>query len=38
MSVLTLGVWIIVWVLVTISNGSQQNCTACGRPRGLFGT
>ena len=38
LSIITMGVWIFVWVLVAMSNGSQRNCTVCGRARGLFGT
>ena len=38
LSLVTFGLWIIVWVLLAASNNSQMTCSACGRARGLFGT
>lgn len=38
LSIVTFGVWILVWFLVAVSNGSQLICSQCGRARGLFGT
>lgn len=38
LSLITLGLWIPVWILVGVSNGSQLKCSVCGRARGLFGT
>lgn len=37
LSILTMGVWVIVWLLVGQSNQSQGECTKCGNRRGLFG-
>lgn len=38
LSIVTFGLWIIVWLLVATSNNSQHICSVCGRGRGLFGT
>lgn len=37
LTVVTLGFWAIVWLLVTLSNSSQNQCSVCGREVGLFG-
>lgn len=37
LSVITVGVWLPVWVIVELSNSTQVACTQCGRKRGLFG-
>lgn len=34
LSVLTAGLWIVIWVLVSISNSTQGQCTECGRAKG----
>lgn len=31
LSLLTFGVWLIVWALVSWSNSMQSQCTTCGR-------
>lgn len=38
MTILTFGVWVIVWFLVAQSNSSQSKCAECGREVGLFGS
>lgn len=38
MTILTAGLWLIVWFFVAQSNGSQKSCTQCGSMRGLFGS
>jgi hypothetical protein len=38
LSLVTLGLWIPMWILVAISNSSQLRCATCGRERGLFGS
>lgn len=38
LSVVTAGVWLIVWFFVAQNNASQGSCTVCGATRGLFGT
>lgn len=37
MSLLTLGIWIIVWALSAMANASQKTCSVCGKVAGLFG-
>lgn len=37
LSVLTMGVWLVVWFLVAQNNKGQGQCTECGKRRGLFG-
>lgn len=36
MSVFTIGLWVIVWLMVSIG-GSAPQCTVCGKKRGAFG-
>lgn len=38
LSVITVGLWIPVWILVAMSNGSQGVCLTCAREVGLFGS
>jgi ribosomal protein S14 len=37
MCVLTLGLWVGIWVLAGVANSSQRTCAVCGRVAGLFG-
>lgn len=32
------GLWIPIWIIITMNNRSQGQCTVCGRIRGLFGS
>lgn len=38
LSLITIGFWLPVWLLVTLSNRSSGACTVCGREVGLFGS
>ena len=38
LAVVTMGIWIPIWVLMAVNNNNQGQCTACGRSRGVFGT
>lgn len=37
MSVITSGIWVVVWILAALANDSQKQCTVCGRTKGVFG-
>lgn len=37
LSLITLGIWLPIWLLVALSNSSQGQCTKCGRKKGIFG-
>jgi hypothetical protein len=37
LTIFTLGVWLIIWILVGLLQGKPQ-CTVCGNSPGLFGT
>ncbi len=37
LTIVTAGVWLVIWLLVGVSNSSQGACSECGRRRGLFG-
>lgn len=34
LSVMTLGVWMLVWILTTLLHSAESQCTECGRNRG----
>ena len=36
LSVITAGVWIIVWVLLAIFHNKKTQCTVCGHNKGLI--
>jgi len=38
LSIITAGIWIIVWLIVAANNNSQAQCTVCGREVGMFGS
>ena len=37
MSIITAGLWIIIWVIVAMSNSTSAQCTECGKTKGMFG-
>ena len=37
LSVITVGFWLPVWLLMALNNRNQATCTVCGREVGLFG-
>lgn len=37
LSIITMGVWVPVWIIVHLSHSTQIACSQCGRQRGLFG-
>ncbi len=37
LSIISVGFWVPVWILVSMSNGSSAQCTACGKTKGIFG-
>jgi len=36
LSVVTAGIWVPVWILVSLSNSSQGACSICGKKKTLF--
>lgn len=38
LSIITVGVWVPIWLLVTLSNNTQGQCTVCGAFKGVLGT
>ena len=38
LSLITVGIWVPVWLLIALNNSSQATCTACGTMTGLFGS
>lgn len=38
LSLITAGLWIPIWLLVALNNGSQAQCLVCGAQAGLFGS
>ena len=38
LSLITFGLWLIIWLIVTANNRNQGQCAVCGRTQGLFGT
>jgi len=38
LSLITFGLWLIVWMIVIVNNRNQGQCTACGRSQGILGT
>lgn len=36
LTILTLGLWAVVWVLLSLGSGAAK-CTECGKKRGAFG-
>lgn len=37
LALITLGLWIPVWLLVAVSNSTQGQCSQCGKRRGFLG-
>ena len=37
LSIFTVGVWIIMWIIIAASNSSAAQCTECGKTKGIFG-
>jgi len=37
LSIITSGVWVVIWLLVGMSNSSSAQRTVCGRTKGIFG-
>lgn len=37
LSVVTVGAWVVIWLLMAANNASQVQCTQCGRTKGVFG-
>lgn len=38
LSILTLGFWLIIWILTYANNNSQSQCSICGQEKGVFGS
>ncbi len=38
LSLVTVGMWLPIWLLVALNNRSRATCTACGREVGMFGS
>lgn len=38
LSIITVGFWLPVWLLIAFNNRNQGTCTVCGREVGLFGS
>ena len=37
LSIITMGFWLIVWLIVAQNNKTKTQCTVCGRMTGAFG-
>ncbi|MCF8721233.1 hypothetical protein J2S31_002131 [Nitrospina gracilis Nb-211] len=37
LTLLTMGVWVFMWILVAANNTTKTQCTVCGRNKGIFG-
>lgn len=37
LSLITVGFWVIIWLLVAANNSSAAQCTECGKTKGVFG-
>lgn len=37
LAVFSFGLWLPVWILVTLNNPTKAQCTICGRDKGVFG-
>lgn len=37
LAVFSFGLWLPVWILVTLNASTEAQCTICGRTKGLFG-
>jgi len=37
LSIITMGIWLPVWIIVHMNNATKMACSQCGRMRGLFG-
>jgi hypothetical protein len=38
LSIVTLGAWLIVWLIIALNNKSQAQCIVCGQQVGVFGS
>lgn len=38
LSLVTVGFWLPIWLLMTLNNRSQGQCAVCGRREGVFGS
>lgn len=38
LSVITVGFWLPVWLIIGLNNSSQAQCLTCGAQAGLFGS
>ena len=36
LSVITVGIWVPIWILVAMSHSASKQCNECGKARGLF--
>lgn len=37
LSVVTFGVWVLVWIIVAMNNKTAAQCMECGRTKGVTG-
>lgn len=37
LTILSIGMWLPVWILVTLNAKTEAQCTICGRTKGVFG-
>lgn len=38
LTIITAGIWLIVWLIAFFNAKSQSQCTQCGRQEGIFGS
>lgn len=36
LSIVTVGIWVIPWIIISASNASQGQCSVCGKTKTLF--
>ncbi len=37
LSIITSGIWIVIWIIIAMNNSSKAQCTQCGKDKGVFG-
>jgi len=37
LSIFTMGIWLLVWLIMALNNGTAAQCTECGKTKGMFG-
>lgn len=37
LSIISVGFWVPIWLLVSLNNHTKAQCTVCGRTKGVLG-